>query len=471
MTSPAPVLTSEAMRDAEARTIASGVPARELMERAGRAAATAILRYDAPRTAVVACGPGGNGGDGYVVARHLAAAGIAVTVAADARPGTGPARDAAADWDGPVVPLSDAPVAECLVDALFGIGMTRPLGAAHVGALERLAAARLRVALDLPSGVGSDDGADLGCPYEADLTVAFAALKPAHLLHPAAPWCGRVTIADIGVAVASTLVRNTRPSRLRLAPASHKYARGSALVVAGPAGHGGAARLAALAALRVGAGLVTLVAPTPAQTENAARLDAVMLRIADDGTALARLLTDRHLTALLVGPGLGRDARARGLVEAALAAGRPLVLDGDVFTLFAAGAEGLRSRLRAPAVLTPHEGEFARLFPDARGNKVERARAAAARVGAVVALKGPDTVVAAPDGRASVNVHASANLATAGSGDVLAGLITGLLAQGVDAFDAACAGVWLHGDLGRRGGTGLIADDLAGLIPAALASL
>lgn len=468
---PRPVLTAAEMRAAEDRVIAAGTPARDLMERAGAAAAATILAFDAPASAIVLCGPGNNGGDGYVVARHLAAAGVKVVVAADAPPAADPARAAAADWTGAVVPLGDAPAAACMVDALFGTGLSRPLGTDHVAALTRGAAARLCVALDLPSGVGSDDGNDLGCPYEARLTMAFGALKPAHLLHPAAARCGRVVIADIGVPAASTLVRNARPARLRLSATAHKYARGFVLVVGGPAGHGGAARLAALAALRVGAGVVTLAVPTPAQTENAARLDAVMLRIADDGPALARLLGDRHLTVLLVGPGLGRDARARGLVETALADGRPLVLDGDVFTLFAAGAEGLQRRLRAPAVLTPHEGEFARLFPEARGNKVERARAAAARIGAVVALKGPDTVVAAPDGRASVNVHASANLATAGSGDVLSGLIAGLLAQGLDAYDAACAGVWLHGDLGRRGGPGMIADDLAGLIPAALASL
>ncbi len=460
------------MRDAEARAIAGGVDARVLMERAGAAAADAILRYDAPRRAVVVCGPGGNGGDGYVVARLLAAAGVVVTVAADAPPRHEVAAQAAAEWTGPVVPIASAPSADAMIDALFGIGMTRPLGVADTEGLARLSsAAGLRVALDLPSGVGTDDGGDLGCPYTADLTIAFGALKPAHVLHPAAAHCGRVVVADIGIAVESPLERNPRPSRRRLTPTVHKYARGSVLVVGGPVGHGGAARLAATAALRAGAGLVTLAVPTPALTENAARLDAVMLRIADDGTALAVLLRDRRVSALLAGPGLGRDARARGLVEAVLADGRPLVLDGDVFTLFAAGAEGLRSRLSGPAVLTPHEGEFARLFPEAVGNKVDRARAAAARVGAVVALKGPDTVIAAPDGRARVNVHAAANLATAGSGDVLAGLIAGLLAQGADAFEAACTGVWLHGDLGRRGGPGLIADDLASLIPAALRAL
>lgn len=470
MTSPAPVLTAAEMRHAEARVIAAGVPARELMERAGRAAATAILRFDAPRAAVIACGPGGNGGDGYVVARHLAEAGVAVTVAADdAPPLAGPAVSAAADWRGPVVALAATAPAPALIDALFGTGLSRALDPAMAAALDRLAApATLRVALDVPSGVGSDDGALLGCPYAADLTIAFGALKPGHLLHPAAALCGRVVVADIGIEAASNLMRNDLPALPAADADTHKYARGAVLVVAGPSGHGGAARLAARAALRVGAGLVTVAMPQAALIENAARLDAVMLRVADDAAQLAALLRDRRLRALLIGPGLGHDARARALTGAALGSGKPMVLDGDVFTLFAGDAAELAHRIAGPVVLTPHEGEFARLFGDLPGSKVDRARAAAAQTGAVIVLKGPDTVIAHPDGRARINAHASPNLATAGSGDVLAGLIIGLLAQGFDAFDAACAAVWLHGDLGIRGGPGLTADDLPGLVAAAL---
>ena len=461
------------MRAAEARVIAAGVPARTLMERAGAAAADAILRFDAPRAATVVCGPGGNGGDGYVVARHLRAAGITVTVAADGPPRSEPAASAARDWDGPVVPLAEAPSGGALVDALFGIGMSRPLDTALAVTLGRLAeAAQLRVALDVPSGVGSDGGSDLGCSFVADLTVAFGAYKPAHFLHPAAGRCGRTVLADIGLGeIASELALNTAPRLPGFGPEAHKYARGAVFVVSGPSGRGGAARLAAHAALRAGAGLVTIAVPAAALVENAARLDAVMLRVIDDAAGLGELIGDRRAGAVLLGPGLGHDAHARGLVDAALASGRPLVLDADVFTLFAGDAAGLAKRIAGPAVLTPHQGEFARLFGTLPGSKVDRARAAAALAGTVVVLKGPDTVIAAPDGRARINAHASPGLATAGSGDVLAGIVAGLLAQGIEAFDAACAAVWLHGDLGLRGGPGLTADDLPGLIVAGLRDL
>lgn len=459
------------MREAETQAMAGGGSARDLMERAGAAAAAAILRFDAPHGAVVVCGPGGNGGDGYVVARHLAAAGVAVTVAADGPPRQATAVAAAADWHGPVVPLAEVRPAEAMIDALFGIGMTRPLEAAHVATLCRLSGrAGLRVALDLPSGVGTDDGSDLGCPYFADLTIAFGALKPAHLLYPAAGRCGRVVIADIGVPVVSPTTRNPRPAVPGPAAAAHKFSRGSLLVAGGPPGHGGAARLAARAALGIGAGLVTLAVTGAALAENAARLDAVMLHVAGDGPSFAAVLDDRRIGALLLGPGLGHDERARELVVAALASDRPLVLDGDIFTLFADDPGGL-SRRRGARVLTPHEGEFVRLFGELPGSKLDRARAAAALTGAIIVLKGPDTVIAHPDGRARINAHASPDLATAGSGDVLTGLIAGLIAQGLDAFDAACAGVWLHGDLGLRGGRGLTADAMPGLIPAALAGL
>ncbi len=461
------------MRAAEAQTIAGGVPARTLMERAGAAAADAILRFEAPRAALVVCGPGGNGGDGYVVARHLRAAGVAVSIAADGPPRSEPAGSAAHDWDGPVAPFGDAPLGGALVDALFGTGMSRPLDAGLAQTLGRLAdAAQLRVALDVPSGVGTDDGSDLGCPFVADLTIAFGARKRAHYLHPAAARCGRIVVADIGLGeVAAALTLNTAPRLPGLGAEAHKYSRGAVYVVSGPSGRGGAARLAAHAALRVGAGLVTIGVPADAFIENAARLDAVMLRVVDDAAGLARLLDDPRAAAFLLGPGLGHDDKARSLVRRALTSGRPLVLDADVFTLFAGDAAGLAQQVLGPVVLTPHEGEFDRVFGTLPGSKVDRARVAAALTGAVVVLKGPDTVIAAPDGRARINAHASPALATAGSGDVLAGIIAGLLAQGIEAFDAVCAGVWLHGDLGLRGGTGLTADDLPGLIPAALRDL
>ena len=370
-----PILDVAEMRAAEARAIASGTAARTLMERAGAAAAEAILRFDAPRAATILCGPGGNGGDGYVVARHLRAAGVAVTVAADGAPRSEPAAAAAHDWDGPIVPLAEALAGGALVDAVFGIGMSRPLDAALAHTLGYLAeVAQLRVALDVPSGVGTDDGAGLGCPFVADLTIAFGAYKPAHFLHPAAARCGRIVVADIGLSdIESALVLNTAPRLPGFGPEAHKYARGAVFVVGGPSGHGGAARLAAHAALRAGAGLVTIGVPAAALVENAARLDAVMLRVVDDAAGLAVLLDDRRAAAFLLGPGLGHDDRARGLLEAALASGRPLVLDADVFTLFAGDAAGLARRISGPVVLTPHEGEFARTFSTLPGSKVDRA--------------------------------------------------------------------------------------------------
>ncbi|WP_419814368.1 NAD(P)H-hydrate dehydratase [Glacieibacterium sp.] len=457
------------MRAVEATTIAGGSAARTLMERAGAAAARAILSYNVPMSVSVACGPGNNGGDGYVVARHLREAGVIVEVVAFAAPASDPGRAAAADWHGAVVGPGDAAPARALVDALYGTGLTRPLSDEDVAGLQRLGGdARLRIALDLPSGVGTDDGRDLGCPFDADLTIAFGALKPAHLLFPAAGRCGRVVVADIGLGQPdSQLAANPRPACPALAASAHKFSRGSALIVGGPAGHGGAARLAARAALHAGAGLVTLAVRGDAVAEYAARLDAVMLRRTDTPAALRTLLLDRRLTALALGPALGQDELARSLVRTALEGEIPLVLDGDVFTLFA----GRPLALAGASVLTPHEGEFVRLFGDLPGSKVERARAAATISGAVVVLKGPDTVIAAPDGRARINRHAAPWLATAGSGDVLVGIVTGLLAQGLSPFDAACAGVWLHGDLGVRGGPGLTADDMPGLIPATLAGL
>ena len=469
---PRAVLTAAEMRAAEIAAIREGATARALMERAGADAARAILAFDPADSAVVVCGPGNNGGDGYVVARHLAAAGVAVVVAAAAPSRADPARAAAADWAGSVVALADAAPAALLIDALYGIGLTRALAGDEQAALDRLAAAaRTRVALDLPSGAASDDGGLFGAPPRFDLTIAFGALKPAHCLEPARSRCGRVVVAGLGLDLPGDLTDNPPPRLRTLDPATHKFARGHLIVVAGPSGHGGAARLAALAGLRAGAGLVTLAVAAEALAEHATRLDAVMLRVADDGAGLTLLLDEPRVSAAVIGPGLGHDARARGLAEAALAAAKPLVLDGDVFTLFAGDPAGLAARIAGPVVLTPHEGEFARLFGELPGSKVDRARAAAALSGAVVVLKGPDTVIAAPDGRARINCHAAPWLATAGSGDVLAGIAAGLLAQGGGAFDAACAGVWLHGDCGVRGGPGLTADDLPGLLPAVLAGL
>lgn len=465
-----PVLDAAATRAAEAAVFARGVGPLDLMEAAGAAAARAILAFAAPRSALVACGPGNNGGDGYVVARHLAAAGVEVRVAQAGEPKTGSAQSMAARWPGLVQALGEASPAAVLVDAVFGIG-SRPLDDRLAAILDRLAGgAACIAALDISSGLDTDTGEGNG--IVADLTVAFGALKPAHLL--AAPRCGRVVVAELGLdAGATRLFATVQPPSLTPAHNSHKFVRGAALVLGGPAGQGGAARLAANAASRI-AGLTMIASPVAAVAENAARLDAVMVRAADDGEAVTALVARHRFASVAAGPGLGGD---RLRLDAVLASGLPVVLDADVFTLFASNASGLAAALAGPAacagqaVLTPHEGEFIRLFGDLPGSRLDRARAAAARVGAVVVLKGAATIIAAPDGRAAINAHATSWLATAGSGDILTGIIAGLLAVGYDAFDAACAGAWLHGDAGLRAGPGLTADDLPQALAASIAAL
>lgn len=470
---PQVILTAVEMRAVEAAVIAAGTPAEALMERAGSRAAAAIMAFGGPRDVLVLCGPGNNGGDGYVVARLLRDAGCTVAVAASAAAATPAASEAAVRWAGQITSLAEASPHPAIVDALFGSGLTRPL----TPELRRLAmplmnAARLRIALDLPSGIDADSGTDLGAMAAADLTVAFGSLKPAHCLEPGRSRCGRIVVADIGLGeIASPLHRIAPPRLPQPDMNAHKYSRGAVLLLGGPAGHGGAARLTAHAALRSGAGLAMIAVPTDALLENAARLDAVMLAAVRDGAALRDLLAARRFAATAVGPGLGTDATARELVLTLLASGLPAVLDADVFTLFAGAPERLAAALRGPTVLTPHAGEFARLFGELPGSKVDQARAAAARVGAVVLFKGADTVVAAPDGRAAINTHASPYLATAGSGDVLTGIVAGLLAQGQPPFEAACAAAWLHGDAGLRAGAGLTADDLPELLRVVLRDL
>jgi hydroxyethylthiazole kinase-like uncharacterized protein yjeF len=455
-----PLFDVAATRAAES---ASGIAPAELMERAGALAAGAVLAVFAPRAAVVACGTGNNGGDGYVVARHLAAAGVSVTVAATGDPTSATAAVMRARWAGEVVPLASAEPCALLIDAVVGIGCTRPLAA--LNDLARLAATARIVAIDVPSGLDADTGS--GDSLIADLTIACGTLKPAHLL--AAARCGRVVVADLGFDTrAATLLATARPPPLTPSDDAHKYARGAVFTLGGKPGFGGAARLAATAAVRAGAGLALIACPAAALTENAARLDAVMVRTADDGPAVTALLTQHRFAATIVGPGLENDADR---IAAVLASGLPVVLDAGVFTAFADAPDRLAAALTGPAVLTPHDGEFVRLFGALPGDRLAQTRAAAARVRAVVVRKGPATIIAAPDGRAAINAHATPWLATAGSGDVLAGVIAALLAQGFDAFDAACAGVWLHGDAGQRAGPGMTADDLPAAVGWAVAAL
>jgi hydroxyethylthiazole kinase-like uncharacterized protein yjeF len=471
---PQPILTAAEMRALEAACIEAGTSELELMERAGRAAARAIAAFGAPAPTLVLCGPGNNGGDGYVIARRLAKAGWPVRIAALAPPATATAKQAAARWSGPVEHIGPGTSpASVLVDALFGIGLTRGIGDPTMLAIHRLAqAARTRVAIDLPSGVATDDGALLSMPFAADLCVTFGAAKPAHFLHPGAGYAGRLVVAGIGLEPAASQLSLIEPPHFaRVDPAAHKYQRGHVLVVGGPAHATGAARLAALAALRAGAGYVTLLSPPDALAANAAHLTGVVLRETGSPTAIAEALEEPRADAAVIGPALGTSG-GRDKVLAVLGAGKPAVLDADVFTLFAGDPAALATAIDAgPVVLTPHEGEFVRLFGGLPGSKVDRTRAAADKVGAVVLLKGADTVVAAPGGRAAISARTSPALATAGSGDVLAGIIAAMLARGLDPLDAACAGAWLHGDAGRRGGVGLTAEDLPRLLPQVLAAL
>jgi hydroxyethylthiazole kinase-like uncharacterized protein yjeF len=431
------ILTAAEMGAAEAAVIAAGTPMDELMDRAGKAAAEAIWRYAGPLPALVLCGPGNNGGDGYVIARELRARGVDVRVAALGDPQTEAAGKARDSWAGPVETLADAKAAPLLIDALFGTGLRRPLDEPAARRLNDLAGqAGARVAIDLPSGAASDDGAILSAVPDYELTITFQTLKPSHLLQPAARHMGRLVVADIGVPATSALSEIGRPELRAPGPDDHKYKRGYVSLLAGEMP--GAIALAATAAARAGAGYVRLIGAHIAGVPNA------IVQGAGD-------LTDKRIGAVLIGPGLGKGAAAGRLLDLAVASGRPLVLDADAL---------IAGRIPVGAILTPHEGEFARLFPALTGSKVEKARAAAASSGAVIVYKGADTLVAAPDGRAAIAPPAPAWLASAGTGDALAGIVAARLAALGDPYAAACEAVWLHGRAAERAGPGLIADDL-----------
>ncbi|WP_019514958.1 bifunctional ADP-dependent NAD(P)H-hydrate dehydratase/NAD(P)H-hydrate epimerase [Sphingomonas sp. Mn802worker] len=443
----AAVLTAAEMRAAEARAFAAGEDAWSMMQRAGRACAAAIRRLSAGAEVLVLCGPGNNGGDGYVIAATLADAGYKVRVAALGTPRGEVAQRARANWSGSVASLDQAQSAPVLVDALFGLGLNRALDATVAGDVHRLAAAAaLTIAIDLPSGIDSDSGALLGCTIVYDVTLALGALKPAHLLQPAASHCGTVRWLDIGVQ-ASDAVRVLLPPTLpRPGPQSHKFNRGMVGVVRGRMA--GASELAAAAAMHAGAGYVALLGASIPAAPHA----LVRRRLSDEAMA------DPRMGALVVGPGLGRDDDMRALVSRALKTDHPLVVDGDALHLVT--PEQLHAR-GGTMILTPHAGEFDALFGPGEGSKIDRTHAAAHRSGAVVVFKGADTVIAAPDNRVRLAPAASNWLSIAGSGDVLAGAIAACLATTVDALDAAAAGVWRHGDAARRCGASFIADDLA----------
>lgn len=470
-----------------------GVASATLMENAGRSVAGEVARRWPAGSAVVLCGPGNNGGDGFVAARHLKANGWSARVALlGSRDGL--TRDAAlmaGRWDGEVVALSADSLsgADVCVDALFGAGLTRPLdGAARETVCILNRSPIPAVAVDMPSGLQGDLGRPLdgigGTSVRAKVTITFFRKKPAHVLVPARLNCGDIIVADIGIAEAA--LDAIRPRLFENGPAiwrdyfpwpdpmSHKYARGHAVVVSGPAHATGAARLAARGALRAGAGLASVASPEDAAPINAAALTAIMVKPFDGVEGLEELLEDRRLNAWVIGPGCGVGRSTREFVAAILASGAAVVLDADALTSFADGPNGLFVQLREPAVLTPHAGEFERIFPGLllqSPTRVEAAQVAAATCQCTILLKGPDTVVASPDGRVVVNTNAPPTLATAGAGDVLSGFVAGLMAQGMDSFSAAAAAVWLHGDAGTRFGPGLISEDLPEMLPRVLSDL
>ncbi len=493
------LLSPQEMAEADRLTIAGGIPGIVLMENAGRAVADAVARRWSRRPVLVLCGPGNNGGDGFVAARILAERGWKVRLAllGERAALKGDAAAAAARWQGPVDALGEVlgetglGDAAIVIDALFGAGLARPIEGAVGAVIAALNARSLSVvAIDVPSGVDGATGQISGIAPRALLSVTFFRRKPGHLLLPGRLYCGETLVAPIGIL--STVLDQIAPAvaanhpdwwRHQFpwpGPESHKYTRGHALV-AGGAVMTGAGRLAARAAARVGAGLVTVAAPRAAFPIYAAALTGVIVRPGEGpGDSIAgfrALLADVRRNAALIGPGAGLGPETREKTLAILAAGKRAVLDADALTVFADDPPALFAAIRSPGVptpvLTPHEGEFARLFerPKEPPGKLDRARRAARASGAVVLLKGADTVIAAPDGRATINEGAPSELATAGSGDVLAGMVVGLLAQGMPAFEAAAAAAWLHADSARRIGPGLVAEDLIEAMPEALAAL
>ena len=482
------ILTPSEMAEADRAAIAAGpFDGFALMRNASAAVAKVVLeRFAATGRVDVLCGPGNNGGDGYVVASLLRNSGLEVRVWRSEPPKAGTdAGRAARECEIRPGPLADfrANRDSLIVDALFGAGLAKPLRDDYARAVEMVEAADVPVvAVDLPSGISGESGKALGPSMSADVTVTFFRKKPGHLLFPGRAHCGEVIVADIGIGGA--VLERLRPSCFENTPvlwaseipapdpASHKYSRGHVGVFSGGPASTGAARLAAMAAARAGAGAVTMCSQSSALYVNAAHLTSVILRKTDSFEEVEEFLQHRKPAALVFGPGLGTAPKVGEVALQLVAAGsgivRGIVFDADAITAFARNPQALFEAARAngaPAlVLTPHEGEFGRLFPDIQAeetlSKLDMARAAAKRCNGTIVYKGPDTVIAVPDGRAAINANGTPLLATAGSGDVLSGIIASFVAQGMPAFEGACAAVWVHAEAARRFGPGLIAEDL-----------
>ena len=480
----AALLDTAEMARADAAAIAAGTSGAILMENAGAATAAAIAARWSPRPVTVLCGPGNNGGDGWVVARHLAGTGWPVTLASLVPRAAlkGDAAHHAERWEGELVAFDVSALdgAALVVDALFGAGLARPLQGLARELVDAIRARALDcVAIDMPSGVDGNTGAVMGTAPWCALTVTFFRKKPGHLLLPGRARVGELHLVDIGIP--DTVLDDIAPRTFENGPAlwrhllprpgleDHKYTRGHGVVFGG-AEMTGAARLAARAALRAGAGLVTIAAAPEALAIYAATMPGVLTEPVADAPALAAALEDTRRNAILIGPGAGLGAETRALVLAALGAGRATVLDADVFTVFEGRADALLGAIAGPTLMTPHEGEYRRVFAHT-GDKLSRTRAAAHDARAAVLLKGADTVIAAPDGRAAINANAPPTLATAGSGDVLAGFALALLAQGMAPFEAGSAAAWLHGEAAAAFGPGLVAEDLPDQLPGVLRRL
>jgi hydroxyethylthiazole kinase-like uncharacterized protein yjeF len=484
------LLTTTEMARADLLTIAGASSGFALMLTAGRAVAAAAMDLVEEGPILIIAGSGNNGGDGLIAASELVAQGreVAVILLGEREALTGDAALAAREWTRPVLPFTPQALGSpaLIIDALFGAGLNRPVKGDAVAVIEAINASGVPVlSVDLPSGVNGSTGAVMGVAVRATETVTFFRRKPGHLLLPGRLYCGKLRVVDIGID--ADVLDEIRPKAFENVPDlwrgsfpvprvdGHKYGRGHAVVVSGPITTTGAARLAARGALRGGAGLVTVASPKDALAVNAGALTAIMVREVDGASAFSAMIANPRFNACVIGPGAGVGEPTRDLVLAALAAPRGVVLDADALTSFAGAPEELFQAIKAigedRVVLTPHDGEFPRLFSDMSNkhplrSKLERVRMAAERSGAVVLLKGPDTVVASPDGRAAIAANAPPWLATAGAGDVLAGIIGAMLAQGALAFEAACIGVWMHGEAASEAGPGLIAEDLPEVLPA-----
>jgi NAD(P)H-hydrate epimerase len=478
------LLTPDEMGGVDRRAVAWGASGFDLMEAAGRAVAEAIWSRRSACPVSVLCGPGNNGGDGFAAARHLAALGWPVRLAllGSRSALSGDAARHAGLWKGSVEPFTPEILdgAGVVIDAIFGAGLTRPVDGVAGVMIEALKDRKIPIwAVDIPSGIDGATGEVRGAAALAEVTVTYFRKKPGHVLFPGRSLCGTVVVADIGIP--ASVLEDMTPQTFENAPGlwlerypwpaidGYKYMRGHALVLGGEE-ITGASRLTALGAMHVGAGLVTLAAPEPVWPVYAASMLGVMVRRFGGLDDFDALLTDKRKNAIAIGPGAGVGLKTRQYVLAALATKRAVVIDADALTSFADEPGHLFRAVSGPCVLTPHEGEFSRLF-DFKGGKLDRARRAAAQSNAVVLLKGSDTVIAAPDGRAIINSNAPPQLATGGSGDVLTGFIAGLLAQGLDSFDAAAAAAWLHGEAANEIGLGLVAEKLPDALPGALRKL